>query len=467
MMSKATLVPGALDSAYRAAIKSVVFVVGVILVFAAGKAMLGDQVVIEPISVPRKLEEDGYSGVVVSRLLLAEVQAIRKSGETLELGDTRDAEVKFRSAEEFANLATLQVPSSSLSLRSITVVLRDFLGIPEQKIGGAITIRRPDGPDKPVVYVFSLLLGPSAGLSAKPEEDANLDKAIRLSARSIAREYDPVGLAAYYLDRGDSKELEQLADALMETRERQRRKDGLFIRGLHEDKLLDKAAFFQEAIDEDPKFSAAYNAWGRALAKEGKTDEAIEKYGEAIRLNPSNASAFRNRAIACRSKGQHPRAIADFDQASKLNPTAETFFDLGYAYEFADKFDPAMAIEAYDQAIRLDSRHHWALNNRCYMKAALEDRSAIADCDKALLLKRNYEIYDSRGFAYLKLKEFDKAIVDYDKALELQENAYSLYGRGVAKRRKGDLAGGDADIAKAVALDREMAAKMEKMRLKP
>ena len=310
-------------------------------------------------------------------------------------------------------------------------------------------------------------MDPVAGLSAKPEENANLDEAIRLSARSIARQYDPVGLAAYYLKNGDLKEMKQLADALMESREWQHRKQGLFIRGLYEDKLIEKIAFFREATEEDPSYSDAYNAWGSALVREGKTDEAIEKYGEAIRFNPLNGSAFRNRAIAYRDKGQRERAIADFEQASKLNPTAEAFFDLGYAYEFADKFDPATAIKAYDQAIRLDPRHHWALNNRCYMRAILSDRAAIADCDKALLLKQFYEIYDSRGFAYLMLNELDKAILDYDKALEINKNKYSLYGRGVAKRRKGDVAGGNDDIAKAKEMDSDIAKTMEKMRLKP
>jgi hypothetical protein len=39
------------------------------------------------------------------------------------------------------------------------------------------------------------------------------------------------------------------------------------------------------------------------------------------------------------------------------------------------------------------------------------------------------------------------AIIDYDTALGINPNqASSLYGRGLAKRRKGDSAGGDRDI---------------------
>ncbi len=39
----------------------------------------------------------------------------------------------------------------------------------------------------------------------------------------------------------------------------------------------------------------------------------------------------------------------------------------------------------------------------------------------------------------------------------MRKSAISLYGRGVAKRRKGDVAGGDADIAAAKALRPDVA----------
>jgi hypothetical protein len=50
---------------------------------------------------------------------------------------------------------------------------------------------------------------------------------------------------------------------------------------------------------------------------------------------------------------------------------------------------------------------------------------------------------------------FDEAIADYDAALKLNPKmAASLYGRGLAKQKNGDQAGGDADIAAAKAQGR-------------
>ena len=58
----------------------------------------------------------------------------------------------------------------------------------------------------------------------------------------------------------------------------------------------------------------------------------------------------------------------------------------------------------------------------------------------------------------VKLGRLDEAIADYDAALKLYaKGPTALYGRGVAKRKKGDVAGGDADIAAAKAIKPDVA----------
>jgi tetratricopeptide (TPR) repeat protein len=69
--------------------------------------------------------------------------------------------------------------------------------------------------------------------------------------------------------------------------------------------------------------------------------------------------------------------------------------------------------------------------------------------------------YGNRGVAYLGLGELDRAIADYDAALKLSPKlGYALLGRGMAKLRKGDAAGGNADIAAAKAADADIAAEL-------
>ena len=97
-----------------------------------------------------------------------------------------------------------------------------------------------------------------------------------------------------------------------------------------------------------------------------------------------------------------------------------------------------------------------ARNNRCWARAILAGaqeqlKQALEDCDEALRLRPNDPYaFDSRGFVYLKMGDFDKAIADYDQSIVLGgERPGSLYGRGIAKLKKGDAEGGNRDITVA------------------
>jgi tetratricopeptide (TPR) repeat protein len=62
---------------------------------------------------------------------------------------------------------------------------------------------------------------------------------------------------------------------------------------------------------------------------------------------------------------------------------------------------------------------------------------------------------DSRGLIYLKMGQFDSAIADYSSALRLEPKmASALYGRGLARLKKGDSAGGNADVTAAKNLEK-------------
>ena len=71
----------------------------------------------------------------------------------------------------------------------------------------------------------------------------------------------------------------------------------------------------------------------------------------------------------------------------------------------------------------------------------------------------NYgDALDGKGVIHLKLKQTDIALAEFEAAVKSNaRDAWALYGRGLAKRRKGDNAGGDADIAAAKKIEPNIA----------
>jgi tetratricopeptide (TPR) repeat protein len=164
----------------------------------------------------------------------------------------------------------------------------------------------------------------------------------------------------------------------------------------------------------------AFTLRGNAYFNEMQYDHAIQDFGEAIRLNPQDPDGFYNRALVYKNKSEYDSAILDFDQAIRLNPSfAQAFNKRGEAYQLKGQRD--RAIEDFDQAIRLDPQDADAYSNRAI-------------------------VYQGRG-------QYDRAIQDFDQAIRINPRDEQAYrNRGAVKKKKGDVAGGDADLAKAKAL---------------
>jgi tetratricopeptide (TPR) repeat protein len=192
-----------------------------------------------------------------------------------------------------------------------------------------------------------------------------------------------------------------------------------------------------EAIRTDATYAAGYMHRGNAYARRGDWDRAIADHSEAIRIDPAYANGFYNRGLTYSRKGDHERAIADFTKGIELNA---------------------------------NSSQLWG--QRCWSRAVIgkQLQEAVDDCTKAgSLAPKIPQIFAYRGFAYLKLGQFDKALADHDAAFALTkstDHADWLYVRGVAKLKKGDPAGGNADVANAKAMKADIAEEYAKYGIK-
>lgn len=133
---------------------------------------------------------------------------------------------------------------------------------------------------------------------------------------------------------------------------------------------------------------------GDALAKMGKSEEAVEAYGNALGHDPTNATALNNRA--------YHRALA--------------------------KKDLVEAAKDVEEAIEIDGEQPAFVDTRGYISYLRGDfKQALADFNQALRDAQEQdtepefsaEIHFHRGLVYRKLGENDLAEADFKKAKEL------------------------------------------------
>jgi tetratricopeptide (TPR) repeat protein len=274
------------------------------------------------------------------------------------------------------------------------------------------------------------------------EEKGDLDRAIADSDKAI--EIDPK-YAPAYSNRGN---------ALM-----------------HKGGDLDPAiADYTKSIEIDPLQNNgahlnAYYGRGFAYQKKRDLDRAVADYAKAIDVDPKHALAYIGRGFILRVKGDVDDAIDDYTKAIEIDPTHALPY-IGRAEAYQDRNDVERAFADYAKAIEIEPKSAPAYNSRCRFraKANLELRLALSDCDDAVrLAPNNANFRDNRGFLCLKLNRLDDAIADYDAALKINpKQVGALYGRGLAKQKKGDQAGGDADIAAAKAIKATIAEEFTK-----
>ena len=161
-----------------------------------------------------------------------------------------------------------------------------------------------------------------------------------------------------------------------------------------------------------------------------------------------------NRGVDYSDQGDYENAIEAYDEAIRLDPQdAYAYNNRGNAYKYLGKYE--RAIQDFDEAIRLAPDDADAYHNRGNAYALLDQyERAIEDYDEAIRLNPKYaKAYGHRGYAYGNLGQHERAIEDLDEAIRLDPKYAKAYGdayrwRGKAYEALGNQAQADADYAK-------------------
>lgn len=232
-------------------------------------------------------------------------------------------------------------------------------------------------------------------------------------------------------------------------------------------------ADFSKAIELEPKEGRHYRERAMARLASGNPILGMADLGEALKLKPDDLDTLMTRGALYLGAKDEARGRQDLDAARKLAPQdTQVAMRIGAIYAANGAY--GAAVREFDRWLEASPGHIDAaqvLNQRCWTRAqwGRELEAALADCDLALKKGgRNSAFMDSRGLVLLRLGRLDEAIVQYDAAIKAQpKQAWSLYGRGVAKLRKGDKAGGQADIAAANAISPTVADEARRIGVTP
>ncbi len=214
---------------------------------------------------------------------------------------------------------------------------------------------------------------------------------------------------------------------------------------------------------------------GQILLRRKEPTKALDDFNAALELRPDFIPALLSRAQMRINMRNVPEARADLDAVDRIAAKqADARFELALEYLRADLLPPTIAqFDIWMAAHREDSRMAIALSGRCKARAMLGQdlTAALKDCNAAISRSgkvQNPDFLDNLALVRFRLGDYDKAIGEYDAAVQIRpKNAWTLYGRGLAKLKRNDRSGGEADIAAAVAVAPGVVEAYKRMGLAP
>jgi tetratricopeptide (TPR) repeat protein len=227
------------------------------------------------------------------------------------------------------------------------------------------------------------------------------------------------------------------------------------------------------ALSFDPQDRTALSNRGSAYAMLGAFDMAFSDFRAVLSIDRDDFNSWLGLLSIYWQQKRYDLAIEAIDEAIRIQPqNGALYLKRGYVYR--DKGDLDGAISDFDKAISVLPNYSYMLTDRCVLLSMVgRHTEGLASCEAAIAKWPDQAGgYFARGIVNLHMKRADDAIADFDKAIAIGSPAATtpaspLYGRGVAKRLKGDNAGGDADMAAAQAVDPLVVERMRKSGVKP
>lgn len=200
----------------------------------------------------------------------------------------------------------------------------------------------------------------------------------------------------------------------------------------------DAVGWYQKSIqigDTSKKVMAArYYLLGQSYYKQLKYDQSIAPYTKALEMDPNYGSAQWGIAAAYYNQNKWIDAAREYGETLPMykNDTAslrQLYYLRGKSYNSNKEFAKAMA--DLDAAVKINPNYRQAVWERASVNYQLKKyKEAIPDYSKAITLYAGSDddlddLYNYRGYCYLKIKDTAKAKDDFLESLDYNYSTLS------------------------------------------
>jgi tetratricopeptide (TPR) repeat protein len=213
-------------------------------------------------------------------------------------------------------------------------------------------------------------------------------------------------------------------------------------------------------VNDDPKL-VSYGYQFKTLSFDGIDVNNLRASLIPDRMNSgSREMQTESRARSVMADFKMPELILGMDVLRHLHVYMAFKEKKLYVSAGSEPPKPEDSLAWLDSALALSPNNVWLLNSRCFgrglKKTLLEE--ALQDCNQALKTRpQASDVMDSKAFVLYQLGRHQEALETYNQTLAIApRQAASLFMRGHTRKKLGDTAAGDADIAAAKAIDADV-----------
>jgi tetratricopeptide (TPR) repeat protein len=425
----------------------------VVFLFLLNGLLTPRSIVILPITVPKYLQDDGYTGTVAAIRLR---DALRKFAER--------ANTRMKSPEIALHddLPDFVVPTVNLSIEVVAAYIRTFFGVERRRnISGEFVVED---------NVLRLLLRKNGEVFYRSRLDIDLRNPDDLLGEAASEVYRATEPYFYAVEQSHTDPIEAIKRARLMVADLPRSDPNVVwahnLIGMifHQEHRIGNAiSEYQNTVDLDPRFATGYSNWGLALLEQGKIDEAIGQFRNAIGSDPHYAWAYYNLGFALEELGmgkearcEYLNAANEFREAVSVNPnSAIAHYNFGYALQkyqstsegqcgrlggpaglyhliFGGAHDSQITSDEYtaefEEAIRLDPKYAPA---RVKLGIALKEKGKLDDATGHFM--KAIEADPHYVDAYLNLALVLKSQGKSDSAHKFQSIVVAEYKAAIAR----------------------------------